>query len=371
LKACRLKKANLKRDALQVPKAPQKEMCLDPTLYPGSKTYRKMVYHHLPKGLKVELPYPCLDWKGGCAAKSTFDGGAVFLKRHGKSCGLNALGQMSCTGALPGEFKFVKQRANCTRAKLVALHTESSPHGERSCRFAPSLESPAMKVACKKDKSLKAEVELSYNPDSVGRTGTVTLKFAPLAFKQMTLNKALAWSKFNKHVEYSCSNGGLTSIWTEHMGKDVSKDEDIQDRRWKHQCLLFPPGAGQAGTPKYPDKYQNKLKGNFTAECPKHYILAGHKSVKDKLKKDRHFKFACAKLPPGMHTIRTSLWSTNWTAPAAAWQLQCARMDEILVGLDSFYDNATADRKWRRRCARVAPVRPKPITFEIEYSRGL
>jgi len=376
-KMLKCKSSNISNSHLEVtvPEAPKKTTCWKPTAFPGTKKYRSIVYKDLPKEVEVSLPQPCLGWKGGCAAKSTYEGSVVHLKRDGKRCGADNDGYFRCDSTLQGEFKFVNQKANCSRAKLVALKT-GAMDWEESCRFAPAAEKSQSKdrVVCAQQDSkfAKMEVDISDNQPAAGRVGKVTLKFAPLSQVAMKLGTLSDKTAFKKDVTYQCTNGALSSLSSEKS----SKAGDLLDRSWQHSCRTFPPGAGQLGAVVWP-KSHNKFHAKFERECPKGEVLVGHKSEIDKKnkaadnKKDREFKFACRKLPAGMLVKEVGKWSA-WTAWQDKWELKCATADEVMVGLSSEYAvSPNKDRRWKCKCATLAVRAPQSITFDVEFARLL
>jgi len=367
MKKCKTSVVNASHLSVKVPEAPAKVACGNPTLFPGSASYRSMFYKNLPTKVKVALPQPCLAWKGGCAAKSTFDGSVVHLKRNGKRCAADDSGVFRCDGTLPGEFKFVNQKANCSSAKLVAVKPGNV---EESCHFAPAATTSKQRVYCnvKPGTLAKNEVVISSNQAAAGREGKVTLQFAPLSKVAMTLG---AWSDvtpYKEKVSYQCSGGALAYFWSEH-----SNETSVQDRRFKHKCRTFPQGTGKMGSFAWPATKDKDIDFDkpLKKECPAGEVLTGHESEWKAKNKDRRFKFACAKPPAGMEIKQVGDWSKAWTAYDKKWELGCSAEDEVMVGVHSIHDNSHQDRKWKCKCAKLAVRAPQTITFDVEYARGL
>jgi len=369
MKACKNSTVDSSHLAVTVPELPKEMNCWQPTIYPGSRVYRKMVYTGLPEGVDVALPQPCLGWKGGCAAKSTFDGSVVHLKRDGKRCGSDDSGFFRCDGTLQGEFKFVNQKAPCSSAKLVAVKKGGV---EESCSFAPDTEKDKSKdhvrCAVKASKYAKTEVEISSNQAAAGRVGKVTLKFAPLSTVAMNLSAWSAKTELKSPSDYKCANGALSSLMSE-------KDNSTADRSWQHRCRTFPPGAGQGGAITWPAKF-NDFSTTLDMQCQSGEVLAGHKSEKDRGKKspdttkDRKFKFGCMKLPTGVFVRQDGEWSA-WTAWKKDWELKCAG-DEVIVGLKSEHAGTPQnDRRWKCKCAKLAVRAPQSITFDVDFVHTL
>jgi hypothetical protein len=355
---------------VRIPRIPRKKSCTAPQTYGGSPAYKKKVYSRLP--VKVRLPALCLAWKGGCAARSTFAGAIVQLKRDGKYCGLARGGAMLCNGLVPKQrFQFQSHTSKCDGAKLVPY-----PARGKTCRFAPSLGAPY--VTCtRRSNGANGWTTLPSNPLAVTRTGKVTLKFAPLSGKMTLGSMARSWSKWDGRVMYQCNNGALAAVTTVYSVKK-------RDRAWKHQCLNFPLGVGSMGSwPqgfkglfKWRRGYQNDYKRSLRVECPSGSVIAGHKSYHKnkhwrKKIEDRKFQWACRKLPPGLKELQRTPWlPTKWTKAARGWKLAC-ESDEVLVAMASKFKEWAKDRVWTKKCAKLHIQAPVSTAFEVVYDRGV
>jgi hypothetical protein len=355
---------------VRVPRIPRKKSCTAPQTYGGSPAYKRKVYRRLP--VKVRLPALCLAWKGGCAARSTFAGAIVALKRNGKYCGLGRGGAMLCNGLVPKQrFQFQSHTSKCDGAKLVPY-----PARRKQCRFAPSLGAPY--VACtRRSNGAKAWATLPSNPLAVTRTGKVTLKFTPLSGKMGLGSMARRWSRWDGRVMFQCSNGALAAVKTRFSKKKG-------DRSWKHQCLNFPLGVGSMGRwPrgfkglfKWRRGWQNTYKFYMRVECPSGSVIAGHKSLHKnrhwrKKVEDRRFQWACRKLPRGIKELQRTPWlPTAWTKEATAWKLGC-ESNEVLVAMVSKYKGKSKDRIWKKKCAKLSVQTPTSTAFEVVYDRGV
>jgi hypothetical protein len=365
MNACKTKGFDLSVLNVKIPRKPRKKSCTAPQTYGGSKKYKRKVYRRLP--VKVREPTLCLAWKGGCAARATFAGAIVHLKRNGKYCSLRK-GMMQCSGRVPKQrFKFQSHTSTCGGAKLVPY-----PSRGRQCRFAPSTGAPY--VYCGRKRWAKAWATLTSNPLAVSRTNMVTLKFAPLKASMTLGSKTRRWTRWDGRVHFRCNSGALAAIESRWSSRK-------KDRSWKHQCRNFPRGVGAMG--RWPRGFRgmfkwrmgwmNMFKYPLYMECENGAAIAGHKSKHvgrhwGRKVEDRQFQWACRRLPRGVKMLGKGTWSKSSTKAGASWKLGC-NSDEVLVGLISHYKRKTMDRIWKRKCAKVAVRPPTPTTFSVEYER--
>jgi len=231
------------RVSVTIAKAPAKQSCSDPRIFPGSSLYRTRLYSSLPAGIKIREPVLCLGWKGGCAAHSTFDQFNVFLKYNGQYCDVQTTGGVVCNGK-QGTFRFQQESTlQCGKGK-VKLVTE--PSGQ-ACRYdplagLPSLSCGAHSVAGTPDFS----ATLSSNELASDRKGRVILAFAGASVKSLTDFGTLTRTGLGVDFNRQCSNGGKRGAF---RGVDSWHDNGSKDRIFDWKCAYTPAGfSGFQGT---------------------------------------------------------------------------------------------------------------------------
>merc|ERR1712217_462026 len=95
-------------------------------------------------------------------------------------------------------------------------------------------------------------------------------------------------------------------------------------------------------------------------------VLTATKSFYKPWYRDRRFRFSCAKLPAGIETEAKRGWD-QWTEWDAEWKKECGK-DEVLSGLQSYHNDGKEDRRWKRRCSKLAVSTPKALSFEVAYA---
>jgi hypothetical protein len=230
---------------VRIPPEPVKQVCAKPEIYPGSKMYRSKVYDGLPADVEVRLPTLCLSWKGGCAAYSTFEESAVFLKQNGKYCSVSAEGEMLCGGD-KGTFAFKHtDDSHCTgKATLMSLSSGQPV----LCRFG--RKAPAPKVAC--DSALSnppAELLISKNPLATSRSGEVSFEFTPgpipkrieVLANSLRVSDLGMFAVFPPATPYGVSVQQATSQFTIPSGWTVVSETDSDFARVRSEVAMGYP----------------------------------------------------------------------------------------------------------------------------------
>lgn len=333
---------------------PVKHSYHSPSVYPGSRSYYKMVYKPLHwRARKQARPAKlCLEWKGGCYARSTFANHPVHLKFGGQYCFLNR-GEVDCRKTRPGrsrktKFAFVSHRANCSSAILAVVNKWGKV--KRFCRFEPSARDPHIKCYVKDN---NARVTISSNPPAASRSNKITMKLDQVTGSAMGITPFKAGAR--------C---GTVGALTELMAMPI-RGSRSKNKAWSGKCLLFPSGAGFMRF-KW-GGYVNAWRGKLLVNCKTGWILAGTHTRSSSSQNDQRYKWPCLKLPPGMMVKSEGSWMP-WSKSGEGWKSKCG-VNQVMTGLESTYDLKAKDRTWRSRCAEIALRTPKSTVFEVKYSR--
>lgn len=309
----------------------------------------------------MRAPTPCLSWKGPCSQHSTFAESAVFLKTpgtNGKYCDVVS-GKMRCEGS-KGTFTFKHEGESCTgNGKLVSLPSNAD------CRFDAAAAAPHVACGNQALGTPPAEVMISSNSLSTSRSGQVTIEFAPVGSSmQPLIAKKVSpegWTTYDGTFTRTCA-GAIRYIRSIH-------DNKKEDRTFYLSCHDPEPSYPNMGS-FIPGGWSSPTAwdGEWTHTCGTNQVLSAMWSTHDNGREDRIFQFKCSTIPPGF-TKSVGGW-TGWSSWDQESLIDCGTAGAI-SGIISKHDNKKEDRIWRYLCATVIPVKPAPLTLEVEYSSAL
>lgn len=118
--------------------------------------------------------------------------------------------------------------------------------------------------------------------------------------------------------------------------------------------------SGMSCSPDSWTAYQNEWDGTLNFACPSGQAIAGVSSYHNNDKQDRRFRFKCCSITSGgkfkIVQVDTTAFLNSWDAVVDA---KC-NSNSVLVGLYSYHDNGTEDRRWKLKCGSVDEVNVVP-----------
>jgi len=222
--------------SVTIAKPVARQACNEPRIYPGSSLYRTHLYTGLPAGIKIREPILCLGWKGGCAARSTFDQFDVFLKYNGQYCDVETTGSVACNGKR-GTFRF--QQENTEKCGVGNVKLTTQPSGE-ACRYNPLAGLPSLSCGKHAVAGTPAFIAtLSSNEPANNRQGTVILAFAGTTVKPLTNFATLSRTDWGANFQKQCSSSGKIGAFN---GVNSWHDNGQEDRIFDWKCAYTPDG---------------------------------------------------------------------------------------------------------------------------------
>jgi len=141
---------------------------------------------------------------------------------------------------------------------------------------------------------------------------------------------------------FTAGNNMITGFSSVH-------DNGKEDRRWK-----FSSGSvkGVQCKPQRWSQWVNDWDTILSFTCPRNEALYGVTSYHGNDKEDRRWKFQCCKVSSNFALKKEAFTSylNNWDEPIHFF---CPSADEVVVGMYSYHDNDTEDRRWKARCAKL------------------
>merc|ERR1719215_2598295 len=327
---------------------PQQETCTTPEIYPGSAQYRSEVYDPLAQiGVQVREPTLCLQWKGGCAAHSSFENAKVYLKAKSKYCGLkNKI--FNCDDSEKGQFVFEHESTdNCVGT--VTLTSLAGP-----CHY--NIKSG---IVCEHGyKGGFAETAtLLSNPPTSGRSGQVTLQFGGFIKPLFYTHDWTTPNSWDQPSDVSCGRGGIRAIYSVHNNQK-------EDRVFKFRCQEANSEFDKLSVQSW-SGFQD-WDGHGIWRCTQmNGVFNSLYSYHSNDKEDRRFKIRCGVLPASMKITSISGF-TPWTAYDGTFEQDCGE-NGFISTFETRHDNDREDRKFRFTCSTVAAKTPPTQEFTVEY----
>jgi len=398
-----------------VPAMPQKQTCSEPEIYPGSKLFRSKVYDSMPEDVEVRLPTLCLSWKGVCAAYSTFEGSAVFLKTdEGKFCHVVS-GTMLCDGT-KGVFAFGHQEgvAPCTgSAELSSV--DSNVH--QACHFDQSMPAPHVSCGSAVSGGPPAEIVISANPLPTGRSGKVGFEFKGQAGQPVWRGGAPSqWYGANSwqgtisgwtllvDTYYLDAPGGFKSIKYKYAAQtqvaimdQVFSFQRYEGGGWLRNAKKVNEGGTEADG--WQRGYRRSMSmGPARITCDPNHILVGISSTSGSTgtnyKSWRTWSWNCAPAPEGL-TISgefgpkpSQAWGESDCGPngyvigmegspcgpgpcSLSYSAQPPGSDPYGTKVPAYNKNSWSQTQVQFMCGTLSFAKPSPMQLTVEYSSAL
>jgi len=351
VKECKAEAIDTKHINVTSPVLPAEVTFQRPTVFPGSLDFQELVGGSLPKGWQVT---PCLAWRSTCAAKSTFNKSAVYLKSWGFYCTYSETYAdqskgFKCAGRPGAEkvvFSFVHPDKSCTSSIGINVHEKDGK--QLACRV--KVESFVHLVCSDRalSQSPRYTVERNQEPDDV-RYGKVRIRSSEALTSAVSKQaRRKVDSRYNCFDQFS-NSGAIAHIKMTSMPYGGNYDLKGFDTT----CRKIPgefAGQSQYFAVKADDP-------SPTVECPKAWVMRSFASVYSSSHKARKWWFDCVKMDR-----RVELRNIKWH-DRTRYEVGCSGDKEVMTGFKASMSSGVI-HTWQARCATVGNL----INFETEFA---
>jgi len=137
-------------------------------------------------------------------------------------------------------------------------------------------------------------------------------------------------------------DGMITGLYSVH-------NNYREDRRWK---FMYGSAKGLDCHEQTWTDWMNSWDEILYFICPPDQVLHGIESFHANSKEDRRWKFQCCRVSSGV-----SVQSKGWSEYVNDWDKElsyrCPASDQAIVGVSSYHDNYTEDRRWKVLCGEL------------------